>query len=163
MKHDPDQLAEDFARLARSYCESIDSMDEYDFGKWLAGVHIALASVYHAALLLPDIAPATGDIASTTGEWKDVFARLCDYLGEHDAYRAVWDPHDPDDEPNLAHLSDDLAAVYSDLKEGLDLTASGADPVDAVWTWRSAFTLHWGRHAADAMRVIHNLRYSFWL
>jgi hypothetical protein len=142
MKHDPEELVEDFARQARTYCEAIDSMDECVFDEWIASVHVALAKVYHAGLLLPDIAPATGDVESTTSVWKELFARLRDYLGEHDVYRAVWDPHDRDDEPNLAHLSDDLADVYSDLTEGLDLIASGADPADVVWTWRFAFNLH---------------------
>jgi hypothetical protein len=152
-----------FADRARAYCNAIDRMEDVSFGEWLTSVHAALAAVYHAGLLLPDIASISDEEASTEGYSLRLFENLRDYLGEHDVYRMVWDPLDHEDEAILAHLSYDLSDIYQDLIEGLDLIESGAHPADVIWRWRESFRMHWGRHATDAMRVIHGLRYAMWL
>lgn len=148
-----------FADRAHTYCKTIDRKGDSPLGEWLLSVQVALADVYHAALLLPDIAPATADIANTERDSRSLFENLRHYLGEHDVYRMVWDPLDLEDEPILAHLSDDLSDVYWDLKEGVDLIESGAHPADVIWHWQENLRMHWGRHAVDALRVIHSLRF----
>ena len=163
MKDDLSNIAINFADQAQAYCDAIDGMADLSLGEWLANVHVSLVGVYHAGLLLPDVTPISDDVESTEGYSLSLFESLRDYLGEHDVYRMVWDPLDLEDEAILTHLSYDLSDVYRDLKEGLDLIGSGAHPADGIWHWRESFRMHWGRHATDAIRVIHNLRFSKWL
>jgi hypothetical protein len=51
-------------------------------------------------------------------------------------------------------LSDDLADIYVDLREGIVNRTVGRAVDDVIWEWRFTFTINWGRHALDALRVL---------
>lgn len=71
-------------------------------------------------------------------------------------YWLVFDPLDePDKEPVCGTLADDLADIYCDLFDGLELYRAG-DPEGAVWEWRFNFDIHWANHLFEAQRVIHS-------
>jgi hypothetical protein len=79
-------------------------------------------------------------------------------FGKHETYCKVRDPYERDeDDPLAATLTDDILAVYIDLKEPLlMLDRDGPTAMaDAVWEWQFEFVAHWGGHASDALRAIH--------
>ena len=120
-----------------------------------------LPVLYEAGLRLPNVDldpddPELPDTARLTHEqWKEVFDRLA--LGfAHYWTMAPFDFSGDEWAVELdGDLVDDLADIYSDVKEGLDLLAAGEPLNEVVWQWRCGFWVHWGRHAVDALRIIH--------
>ena len=49
--------------------------------------------------------------------------------------------------------ADDLADIYRDLKEGLELYEAG-HVAEALWEWSQSFNTHWGRHASSALHAL---------
>jgi hypothetical protein len=73
-----------------------------------------------------------------------------------DAYRKVFDPTSDETESIYGSLADDLADIYRDVQEGLLLRdAKQACWEEIVFDWRVTFYSHWGKHAIDALEVIH--------
>jgi hypothetical protein len=83
----------------------------------------------------------------TTDEWWILFQRLQRQL-EH--FDSVVD----------GSLSDDIADVYRDLRNGF-LSYDSGDVDEAVWNWRTEFESHWGRHAAHAIYALQALRSKY--
>ena len=83
----------------------------------------------------------------TTDEWWILFQRLQRQL---ESFDSVVD----------GSLSDDIADVYRDLRNGF-LPYDSGDAGEAVWTWRTEFESHWGRHAAHAIYALQVLRSEY--
>ena len=58
------------------------------------------------------------------------------------------------DAPAVTSLTDDLLAIYADLKHGLNGFEQGQFS-RAAWHWRSTLFSHWGGNAVNALRAIH--------
>ena len=124
----------------------------------LAELARVLPVLYEAALRLPYPVVETAELPQTRlthEQWRKVFDRLRAVLGGDDLYWTVV-PFGEDERAELtASLADDLADIYRDVKEGLDLAAAGASDNEVLWQWRFNFWAHWGRHAVEALRTIH--------
>ncbi len=57
------------------------------------------------------------------------------------------------DTPLTGDVIDDLSDVWRDVRRGLDAHRAGRID-EACWQWRFTFRSHWGRHAAEALRVL---------
>lgn len=63
-----------------------------------------------------------------------------------------------DSEAIHGSLADDLADIYRDLKEGLTLTSVKEYPSRGiVFEWQYSFETHWGKHAINAIAVLHSI------
>jgi hypothetical protein len=93
-------------------------------------------------------------------KWKPLYDQVANKLGRHERYSLVFDP------ANLAKrevidgsLADDLADIYMELKNGLDLYRRDVDEAvrQAIWDWRFGRKITWGRHAVHAMSATYSL------
>ena len=120
-----------------------------------------LFELYDGGLNLPhtNVSDDDGSLSLSHIQWRAVFGALNDYLREWGMYFDVYDPY-THSEPTTGSLADDLADIYRDLKNGLNLFDSSADhgQLKAVYAWRLSFYSHWGKHLTDAMRPLHRLR-----
>ena len=115
-----------------------------------------LVELYASGLALPQ-SPASGEDVEadevSDAVWKAIYGRLGSL--PFNCYGVVLEPHAvPPGEAVVGDVADDLADIYRDIKNGLSLWDHGYE-VEAVWHWRFHFGFHWGRHAADAIRVLH--------
>ena len=69
-------------------------------------------------------------------------------------YYGQLDPFDDSKEDCHLSLAVDLGDIYDDLKPGI-LMYENDEKAQAVSTWRKDFENHWGRHAVNAIRVLH--------
>ncbi len=141
----------------------------------------ATAALYLAGLNLPDVRPERG--CNPLGEWHkknkglpiEEKLRLDPRLREHSRrykaisssttrlfggeilYQTVFDPlHDKEAIPHT--LEDDLADIYCDVKRGLIAMAGAKSPAaSVVWDWKFNLEMHWGKHAVNAIKVLHCL------
>jgi Domain of unknown function (DUF5063) len=61
--------------------------------------------------------------------------------------------------PVCGDVIDDLSDTYIDVKVGLNALARGEKPW-ALRHWQGTFLVHWGRHAACAVKALHDFRVS---
>lgn len=82
-------------------------------------------------------------------------AQLAVRLEPIDRYVEVFDPYA---RPELidARLSDDLAAIVSDLLHGLAHHTAGR-PLEALWWWQTTYLSSWGDSGACAQRALRSL------
>ena len=93
------------------------------------------------------------EIQSRADESFKLSVRLRKVFGNFDSY---WDVFHPTrkEEPLNGSMAQDVAEIYMDLREALDLLTSGADLPDIQWQWRFDFRSHWGRHAGSVLRLL---------
>jgi hypothetical protein len=183
---DGDPAIDEFARLADGYCALVDARAERPRADFLAAMQRQLPDLYAAALRLPDVwspepespddeaivdnldeddqfdptKPIPDPDAITHAQWKQLHGDLAELLEQHQFYSLVYSPNELDDpSPVTGDLADDFADIYRDLGRGLVKYRRG-DRSEAAWEWQFHFAAHWGRHAADALRVIHQLAYE---
>jgi hypothetical protein len=151
-----------FRKAASHYCSLIDGLE---VGEELEGVvrrlHESVTELYAAAvgLSLPAVNDHEPDVERFThDEWIRLYERLREVFGGADEYFEIWDSDGTDPRSVVeGSLADALADVYRDVSEGLAMDAAGAE-ADAVFAWTEGFWSHWGRHAADGVRVLQLLR-----
>jgi hypothetical protein len=158
------QEIEQFAGFAERYCRLIEEAQLYNKAAFLREAQPLLFALCSRAMELPDLEPDSESVLEseiTDAAWRQVFNSLGTLLGKHDPYRVVFDPIDPEEsEPVCGSLSDDLADIYRDLKNGLISRNSPEKLAEVIWEWKFSFQNHWGRHATEALRVIHSLLYG---
>jgi hypothetical protein len=149
-----------FAAAAQAFVRVVDSADEYSRDEFVRELERALVDLYAAGLTLEDLQP-DDDSKPRDGLTNDDAAALQRRLGhkfaEYDFYNVVFDPYDRSSSPVTGSLADDVTDVYRDLQEGFaELHAGRAN--NALWQWKFGFDYHWGKHAAEAIYTLYNLR-----
>jgi Domain of unknown function (DUF5063) len=157
------EIASRFGEIAKRFCSIVDAadLDRFDF---LFEIYRVLPKLVDEAINLPHLSLDEQDESEKVAEPEDGSklrkknGQNCKYelvkqrLGDWDVYMHVFDPT-TDKDAIYGSLADDIADIYQDLREGLDL--SQAQAAEAIWTWRFHYYFHWGRHALDALRTIH--------
>lgn len=169
LRVDPDVVG--FAARARVFCDLLEK-DVADRKVWLRQLLGALADLFAAAhhLPVPDIDPAStypaGKFEFTRAEYQALFHRIGSILDDERFYSYSFDPGtlpDSPQPPEVGDLADDLADIYRDVKPGLRAWDANVEDylADTVFDWKEPlFGSHWGRHAVDALRVLHGLVYD---
>jgi len=158
-----------FVAAARAYRSVIETATAHSFGRFLRRVQASLLELYHEAIALPDVAPATEQLSKPT---RPDLPRLVplglhpDFTEESALYSFVFDPFETSN-PNvvMSDLRADLREIYDDLGRGLAVwdQAQGSAQRDAAWDLRFDFGSHWGRHATDALRAVHWLLFEHYI
>jgi len=160
--HNNREIADRFRVIALRFCSLVDAAPNMDRTELLVAVYRMLPGLIDEAVRLPEVelsekhdelAPKAARLRSH--DHQRLYPMLKEKLGDWDLYRHVFDPT-KDEEAILGTLSDDLADIYHDLKDGLILDETlQAPPEDSIWTWRLLFHSHWGEHAISALGAIH--------
>jgi len=161
------EAAERFGAIAQKYCGIVQSASNLERLQLLAQIYDVLPSLIDAAIHLPDtnsleddeVREGSADARSTRMDadaWSALHQLLKDKLGDADLYQMIFNGA-RDNEVIQGSLADDIADIYRDLEEGLVLKDE-ASPQNAIWEWRFGFDSHWGHHAIDALKAIHDIR-----
>jgi uncharacterized protein DUF5063 len=145
---------------AVAFCTFIESATTVPRGAFVWGAGPHLIALYASALDLPHVAATDSDSRSerhhiSGDERFALVRRLREHLGDLDEYRLIFDPYDTKDAPVIGRLSDDLADIYRDVKDGLLALAGGDHEADVIWDWKFGFEKHWGIHALRAAYALH--------
>lgn len=147
----PPTTAEQFAIAARMYCawaegEPLDSHSDARTARMLC------AELLRRAIDLPQIFADAPEGKEHSKDRRRVYHRLASL--PVNMYSTCSDvllvPPDP---PAVGDLADDLADIWLDLRNGLELWESGYHSA-ATWYWRFHFETHWGRHVTSALHVL---------
>ena len=113
----------------------------------LAGARLgAQADFLPAEVYQPDVGPDP--------DLDAMRLRLATLLGPVDTYTYNLDPYVP--ELVVAHLSDELASIGSDVANGLRHFRAG-DVREALWWWQFSYVSSWGGSASAALRALQSI------
>ncbi len=144
---------------AKEYCLLIEYLHNYSDEQWLAD----------AARILPRIQASMAHLDQPNIEYSffcvpdleerfELYCRLKDRLGEHDAYWLEYDSYAVLEEMT-GSLASDFSDIYFELKRGVNLLNSGnGDEADVLRLWQTGFILHWGQHLVNAQKHLLSLR-----
>ncbi len=124
-------------------------------------VRMVVAEVLSAGWRLAEVEPITDELlpsAVSQQQWCAVFAGLCDWIGEFEYYSTnlVLRGRDGDD-VTLGSVADDLADIWRDLTDALEADKQGVSWQDVAWEVRFGLQTHWGKHAVEVLRALHDL------
>lgn len=151
---------ETFAAAAEAFTAVVDGAYRQSRDEFLRHLEPALVALYAAGLTLQGLGlddesgPAEG---MGTEDAAALQRQLGQKLGNYDLYKVVFEPFDLDSSPVVGSLSDDIVDIYRDLQVGFVELRSGK-PANADWEWKLGFDSHWGRHAAEAIYALYNIR-----
>jgi hypothetical protein len=166
-----DEFANRFGSVARTFCDVVDAAPLLDRSELLVQIYQTLPQLIGEGIRLPSVELSDNEDPEEETrksqlrakarlreeQWRQLYDALKEKLGDWDLYWQVFDPT-KDQEAIYGSLADDIADIYRDLNEGLILNdVQLMPPQDNVWEWRLGFYSHWGKHAIDALRVIHFL------
>ncbi len=147
-----------FYTTAKQYCRFLrEWVIDYRSAPELIAI---LMELYRYALKLPAgtaILPEESDRALEKvrfGEEKSYASRVkvapdCPFL-----YFGQLDPFQDDKENYQLSIAVDLGDIYDDLEPGITMYENN-EKARAISAWRRDFETHWGRHAVNAIRVLH--------
>ncbi len=153
-----DDRGVEMRQRAERYCALIEAAGSYDREAFVAALVPALAGLLSAASELPAVLPGSGDLAGRPSdeEWGRRLKAVQSVLGDWTYYRTTFAIRgDADAAVSMGFLDDDLADIWRDMRHTLRALEGGAPIVDVTWEWRLGFYTHWGEHATQALRVLH--------
>ncbi len=153
-----------FQTTASVFCDLLD-LDSPQPESWIREVLMALSDLYGAANKLSMLEPVefSEDIPEEFridhDQWKAIYDRVSRALSWYLTYFDLTESLDPEQKPFIGDLADDLADVYRDLKPGLHAIANQDDTVmgAVLFEWQFSFQSHWGNHAVNALKLLHQL------
>lgn len=163
------EAAERFAPVAQRYCSLVDSRSALEKPEFLLQIYRMLPELIAEAIRLQEVVFGDDENEEQDArlrqirvktemnqvEWGQHYTSLKEKLGDWNLYWQVFDPR-TDNEAIYGSLADDIADIYRDLKNGLALRESNeVSAYIIVFDWQFKYWSHWGKHAIDALRVIH--------
>jgi hypothetical protein len=144
---------------AERYCALIEAAEAFEREAFVAALVPALAGLISAGAELRAVSPTNAELAYRPShvEWKERLEAVQGVLREWTYYRTTFTTlSDHDQAASMAFLDDDLADIWRDMKHGLQALADAAALADVTWEWRMSFYTHWGEHATQALRALHD-------
>lgn len=149
-----------FPKAAEQFCRLLENQTDFSRKQFVDSLLTLLSNLFFLGAHLPDVEPATGgtdfsqeDIDCHSRECVQLSNILKAKLGDLDTYWSVFDPTEPQ-KSAPGSLSQDLAEIYMDLREAIELVKTGVSAEDVYWQWRFDFREHWARHAVEALKVV---------
>ncbi len=170
----PDEISKAvnrFGEIAECFCSLVDSAGGLDRTEFLARVYRMIPELIQEAIRLPEVRfdddeeneidwqviQSRTDADVPQKEWSRFFESLEQKLGDWNPYHQVFDPT-TDKEAIYMSLSGDIAEIYRDLRDGINLRrVEGVPASEILFEWRNGFYSHWGRHAICALGTLHVL------
>ena len=155
------EALERFPAVAADFCGLIDDFGRLGRAQLVRELSVHIARLFEVAMFLPSVEPATENLEDYTSEslpahtkeWANLSDNLRRVFEPYDTYWEVFDPTTRE-EPVSCSLAIDVAEIYQDLRDALNLQNSGAAENDIHWQWHFDFHQHWGRHASGALRAL---------
>ncbi len=162
LRNDPGVVQ--FVKCANDYVVLVERIVNGD-NVAISVVSKTLAILYAAAFDLPnpeladkDVLPDTFNM--TTDDFFGIFNGVINWF--HPKLDSIKLEPAELEAITSKYVDADLAEVYSHLKSGLRAWETGnkAFEPEIVFEWKFSFETHWGCHAVNALRVMHDLAWK---
>lgn len=157
----------EFVTVAVEYCIFLESFENLTTEEFADKVTKLLPLLYLKAQLLPTIEideeeQGVIEDAVTEGDYNFILNRVTDVMGQYNDYLEVFvRDMQYSDEPILAHIAENLADIYQDLRNFVTVYQLGVDEhmYEALYNCLENFKLYWGQTLVNVLRALHAVRY----
>ena len=161
-----DRNTVEFVTVALEYCTFVEKASQMEVFDFVDKATKILPLLYLKAALLPEVEVDDmfdPELYVTESMYDAVRTGVASLLGEHDTYLDTFRPDMAYSEtPIAAFISEDLADVYQDVGNFVSLFRQRNEEVmqEAVALCRTNFCNYWGQRLLNALKALHDLRYS---
>lgn len=155
----------EFVTVANEFCNFLEGSESLSLSEFVDKAQRFLPLVYLKGSLLPQVEESFEEFNEKFVKEEDyeyIHNILLDKFGDHNFYDEVFDPiRQENDEPAQLSLAENFADIYQDLKDFIMQFRVGVNEVmqNAIWECTQAFEQYWGQRSANALRVLHHLKY----
>ncbi len=148
-------------RAANRYCELMEQLEDTGVKELANRLMLLLPSIYKGSIDLPDAEESADENIErfvTEEDWENIHQTLMAKLGQADPYLDTFDPRMMESrEAVVSSIAENLADIYQDLKDFLELYATGVEELmaSALWELRYTFTNYWGQKLLGSLRALH--------
>ena len=161
-----DKNSIEFVTVAAEYCGFIERAQGAERNAFVDTALKILPLLYLKASLIPEcemIGEEDLEVVVTEEDYDCVQYAIAQILGPQDDYLEVFHPDMAySDTPIKKNISEDLAAIYQDLKDFIGVFQLGMNTTmnDSLFVCKEHFAEYWGQRLVNTMRALHNVKYN---
>ncbi len=152
-----------FVKIAKQYADLLDENEYPERNQFVLELLKTIPLLYSAIIDVP-VEEAVYDDENekfvTEEEWSAIFQKIAALMGAQNEYIDVPDNDEYDTMDVISRsLSEDIADIYQDIRDFLELYRNGTEEVmnDALWECKINFERYWGIKAARVIAVLHKI------
>jgi hypothetical protein len=157
----------EFLTVAKEYCAFAEAPSKYDRHGFVDKSLKLLSILYLKALMLPKVElihDEGNERFVTEYDWQFVKKGIENIMGDHDVYLDFFDDEmNETPEPVTSSVSENMADVYQDLKDFLQIYQLAIPDLmnDALYECSQSFESYWGSRVVNTLRVLHRVLFKF--
>lgn len=155
----------EFITVASEYCKALEHCREFEQHEFIDVMRNLLPMVYLKVSLIGQIEEADGynEPKVTEDDYNYVRSGVAAVLAEKDDYLDVFvEDFKYSEQPILCTISENLADIYQALRNLLEVFRSNYEDAMQVALYDTVedFKLYWGQTLLNALKALHDVRFS---
>lgn len=155
----------EFITVASEYCKALEHCREFEQHDFIDVMRNLLPMVYLKVSLIGEIEEAEGynEPKVTEDDYNYVRSGIAAVLAEKDDYLDVFvEDFKYSEQPILCTISENLADIYQALRNLLEVFRSNYEDAMQVALYDTVedFKLYWGQTLLNALKALHDVRFS---
>ncbi len=155
----------EFITVASEYCKALEHCREFEQHEFIDVMRNLLPMVYLKVSLIGEIEEADGyNVPKVTeDDYNYVRSGVAAVLAEKDDYLDVFvEDFKYSEQPILCTISENLADIYQALRNLLEVFRSNYEDAMQVALYDTVedFKLYWGQTLLNALKALHDVRFS---
>ena len=155
----------EFITVASEYCKALEHCREFEQHEFIDVMRNLLPMVYLKVSLIGEIEEADGynEPKVTEDDYNYVRSGVAAVLAEKDDYLDVFvEDFKYSEQPILCTISENLADIYQALRNLLEVFRSNYEDAMQVALYETVedFKLYWGQTLLNALKALHDVRFS---
>ncbi len=156
----------EFVTVALEYCTLVEQAGHNGVFTFVDKAVKMLPLLYLKATLLPEVGQEDDidpELSVSEDMYEAVRKRISGLLGENDSFLETFHKDMPySDTPIAAFISENLADVYQDIGNFIELFRQGNEELmrAALGLCQNNFREFWGQQLLNALKALHALRYN---
>ncbi len=152
-----------FVRLAGHFRGFLHEGTESDRKSFVAELLRMLPALYSSMLSIPAGEPVyDGGNEKFVGEeeWSKVYQNILSVMGSQNEYLDIPEDEEYDRMELISReISEDLADIYQDIGDFVELYSNGTEEImnDALWECRMNFEIYWGKKSLRVSLALHQI------
>lgn len=155
----------EFVTVANEYCTFLEKVPEHDKPEFIDKSLKLLSLLYLKVLLLPEVEQINeegNEKFVTELDWQFIKQGVQAVMGDDDTYLDFFDSEMKETpEPTTNFISENMADVYQDLKDFIEIYKLGTDELsnDAILEVSDSFKGYWGYRVVNSIKILHQLQF----
>jgi len=156
----------EFATIAKEYTAFLEQSANFEPNDFINKTLKLLSLLYLKTNLLPTVEPINeegNEKFVTEFDWEFIRNGVQMQMADNDIYLDFFDSEmNETPEPVSCSVSENLADIYQDLKDFLEIYQLGNEDLshDAIFECYESFKNYWGFKLVNSLRILHHLNYN---